>query len=137
MQVFIELFNFSFFSITDRGKTWILNTLILNTPVLLKAKTPLPFNCYNVFEFISSKYIANRLGFPGASDGKESPCNAGVLGWEDPLEEGMATHSSVLAQRIPWTAEPGGLQSMDAQRVGHNCMTKQSTVDLAMFNTFS
>ena len=32
-------------------------------------------------------------------------------GWEDPLEEGMATHSSVLAQRIPWTEEPGGLQS--------------------------
>ena len=34
------------------------------------------------------------------------------LGWEDTLEEGMATHSSVLAQRIPWTEEPGGLQSM-------------------------
>ena len=34
------------------------------------------------------------------------------LGWEDPLEEGMATHSSILAWRIPWTEEPGGLQSM-------------------------
>ena len=39
------------------------------------------------------------------------------LGWEDPLEEGMATHSSVLAWRIPWTEEPGGLQSMGSQRV--------------------
>ena len=37
------------------------------------------------------------------------------LGWEDPLEEGMATHSSILAWRIPWTEEPGGLQSMGLQ----------------------
>ena len=42
------------------------------------------------------------------------------LSWEDPLEEGMATHSSILAWRIPWTEEPGGLQSMGSQRVGHN-----------------
>ena len=42
------------------------------------------------------------------------------LGREDPLEEGMATHSSVLAWRIPWTEEPGGLQSMGSQRVRHN-----------------
>ena len=40
------------------------------------------------------------------------------LGGEDPLEEGMATHSSILAWRIPWTEEPGGLQSMGSQRVG-------------------
>ena len=39
------------------------------------------------------------------------------LGWEDPLEEGMATHSDILAWRIPWTEEPGGLQSMESQRV--------------------
>ena len=42
------------------------------------------------------------------------------LGWEDPLEEGMAAHASILAWRIPWTEEPGGLQSMGSQRVGHN-----------------
>ena len=42
------------------------------------------------------------------------------LGWEDPLEEGMATHSSVLAWRIPWTEEPSGLQSMGSQRVVHS-----------------
>ena len=40
------------------------------------------------------------------------------LGWEDPLEEGMATHSSVLAWEIPWTEEPGRLQSLGLQRVG-------------------
>ena len=39
------------------------------------------------------------------------------LGWEDPLEEAMVTHSSILAWRIPWTEEPGGLQSMGSQRV--------------------
>ena len=42
------------------------------------------------------------------------------LGWEDPLEDGMATHSSILAWRIPWAEEPGGGQSMGSQRVGHN-----------------
>ena len=42
------------------------------------------------------------------------------LGWEDPLEEGMATHFSVHAWRIPWTEEPGGLQSIVSQRVGHD-----------------
>ena len=42
------------------------------------------------------------------------------LGQEEPLEEGMAAHSSVLAWRGPWTEEPGGLQSMGSQRVGHD-----------------
>ena len=42
------------------------------------------------------------------------------LGWEDSLEEGMATHSSILSWRIPWTEEPGRLQSMGSPRVGHN-----------------
>ena len=42
------------------------------------------------------------------------------LGWEDPLEEDRATHSSTLAWRIPWTEEPGGRQSMESQRIGHD-----------------
>ena len=42
------------------------------------------------------------------------------LEWEDPLEKGMATHSSILAWVIPWTEEPGGLQSMGSQRAGHD-----------------
>jgi len=45
------------------------------------------------------------------------------LGWEDPLEKGMATHSSILAWRIPWTEEPGGLQFMGSQRAGHDWVT--------------
>ena len=57
---------------------------------------------------------------------KNLPASAGdpeawvqSLGWEDPLEENMATHSSILAWEIPWTEEPGGLQSTGLQRVGH------------------
>ena len=42
------------------------------------------------------------------------------VGWEDPLEKGMAAHSSILAWRIPWTEEAAGLQSIDLQRVGHD-----------------
>ena len=49
------------------------------------------------------------------------------LGWEDPLKEGMAIHSSILAWRIPWTEEPGRLQSMGSQRVGHDWATKHHT----------
>ena len=51
---------------------------------------------------------------------KNPPANAGDLrdmGWEDPLEEGTAIHSSILAWRIPWTEEPGGLQSMDRKEL--------------------
>ena len=57
---------------------------------------------------------------PGGSDGKTSVYNAGDLGWEDPLEEEMAIHSSTIAWKIPWTEEPGRLHSMWSQGVGHN-----------------
>ena len=53
------------------------------------------------------------------------------LGWDDPLEEGITTHSSILAWRIPWTEEPGGLQSMGSQRVGHDWVTRHITVHVA------
>ena len=63
-------------------------------------------------------------GFPGGSVVKNPPAMQETqeswvqfLGWDDPLEEGMATHSSILAWRIPWTEEPGELQSMGSQRV--------------------
>ena len=63
-------------------------------------------------------------GFPDGSDGKESACNAGDLGLISglgrSLEKGMVTHSSILAWRIPWTEEPGGLQFMRSQRIRHD-----------------
>ena len=70
----------------------------------------------------------------GGLDGKESACNAGDLGsipgWEGPLEKGMATYSSILAWRILWTEEPGGLQSMGLQRVRQDSATNTFTFQL-------
>ena len=63
-------------------------------------------------------------GLPGGSDGKESTAmletQVPSLGWEDPLEKQMATHSSVPAWKIPWTEESGGLQLTGSQRVRHD-----------------
>ena len=56
------------------------------------------------------------------------------LGGEDPLEEGMATHSSILAWRIPWTEKPSGLQSMGSHRVGHNLATNIHMVYYSILN---
>ena len=64
---------------------------------------------------------------------KNPPANAGdagSLGQDDPLEEEMATHSSILTRRIPWTEEPGRLQSMGLQRVGHNSASEPSIAQL-------
>ena len=65
------------------------------------------------------------LGFPGGTSGKEPTCQwsrekmrVQSLGQEDPQEKGMITHSTILAWRIPWTEEPGGLQSTGSQRIG-------------------
>ena len=55
------------------------------------------------------------------------------LGWEGPLETEMATHSSILAWKISWTQEPGGLQSMGSQRVGHDWATNINTLHFLVF----
>ena len=72
-------------------------------------------NCY---------WFPSPLVFPGGSDSKEFICNAGdvgsIPGSEVSLEKRMATHSSTLAWRIPWTEEPGVLQFMGSERVGRN-----------------
>ena len=69
-------------------------------------------------------------GFPGSSNGKDSACNAGdIVAWVqsldgvDPLEKEMGTYSSILACRILWTEEPGGLQSTGWQGAGHDRLT--------------
>ena len=85
---------------------------------------------------VSPEYFGlfHKLGFPGGAVVKNLPANAGdikeavpSLGREDPLEEEMATHSSILAWRIPWTGEPAGLQPMGSQRVGHDLATEQQS----------
>ena len=79
------------------------------------------FGCRNYW------FLRRDQGFPSGSMGKESTCNAGDAGDKSSipgsgrsLEEGMATHSSVLAWRIPWTEVPGGLQSIGSERVRHD-----------------
>ena len=63
------------------------------------------------------------MGFPSSSDGKASASNAGdpglIPGLGNPLGKEMATHSSILVWKIPWTEEPGRLQAMESQRVRH------------------
>ena len=88
--------------------------------------------CYSVTVFmpvyvVVSLYLSTLdfvQGFPGGSDGKESACNAvdpgSILGSERSPEEGNDNPLQYLAWRIPWTEEPGGLQSMGSQRVGHD-----------------
>ena len=64
------------------------------------------------------------MGFPVLQMAKNLPAMQEIrvpsLSWEQPLEKGMATHSSILAWGIPWTEEPGRLQSMESQRVRHD-----------------
>ena len=64
------------------------------------------------------------MGCPAGSVNTEKTW-AGSLGWEDPLEKEMATHSSILAREITWTEEPCRLQSLGLQRVRHDLATKQ------------
>ena len=83
---------------------------------------------------IDAKNDSANEGFPGGPDGKESrnswdPGSIPVLG--NPLEKGMATHSSILAWRTPWTEEPGGLQSIGSQKVRHNWANNSSEMYLS------
>ena len=67
------------------------------------------------------------MGFLVAQTVKNCPAiwetKAQSLGREDPLEKGIASHSNILAWKIPWTEDPGGLQSRESQRVAHKCAT--------------
>ena len=88
----------------------------------------------NFLKWVSKLYSrrntknTKNLVFPGSASGKVPPCQCRrckvtrvrSLGWEDPLEEVMVTHSSFLAWRIPWTEKPGGQPSKGSQRVRHN-----------------
>ena len=84
-----------------------------DSPVILSS-SPLLF-LHSTYHHLYTYLVFVSLPHPCGSAGKESACNVGdlVLGWEDPLEKGKATHSSILAWRIPWT-----VQSIGSQRVG-------------------
>ena len=100
---------------------WIRNLpAVQETQELQVQSHRLPIQAFVFF----SKPITPLWGFSDGSDGKESACNVGdlgsILGSGKSAGEGMATHSSIFAWRIPWTEEPGRLQSMGLQRVGHD-----------------
>ena len=78
--------------------------------------------CYHALILLYRVYVGQITGFPGGTSGIEPTCQCRrhetrvrSLGWEDPLEEGMAAHSSILVWRTPWTEEPGRLWSTGSQ----------------------
>ena len=105
---------------------WWLRTLLMTSLIL---KTTLIKVENNIYQMLLCALVAQSV--------KDLPAMwetwVSSLGWEDPLEKEMAIHSSIPAQRIPWTEEPGGLQSMGLQRVGHDWVTKHSTVCSALY----
>ena len=81
------------------------------------------------FHFVGASLVAQTVkNLPAMQE-----TSVQSLGWEDPLEEGIAVHSSILAWRNPWTEEPGRLQSMGLQRVGYDWVTNTSTLFALIF----
>ena len=97
-------------------------------------------NCFliNLFTtFLDLRNILDNMVIHGGSNGKESALNSGDQSREDPLEKEIATHSSILAWKIPWTEEPGGLQSIGLQRVGHDWATAPNQREFLFTVSFS
>ena len=92
------------------------------------------FKCSDTFKLRKAKigggYIASLVAQMVKNLHAMQETQVQSMGWEDPLEKGMATHSSILAWRIPWAEEPGELQSMGSQRGRHDWVTKLSTGSL-------
>ena len=86
------------------------------------------------FKLYLAAYIFYLMGFPGGSVVKNPTAKQEMqvqsLGWEDPLEKELATHSSILGWEIPWTEEPGELQSMGSQGAGYNCTTEHIHINV-------
>ena len=86
---------------------------------------------------LNAKVFHTSLGFPGFSEGKESACNVGDVS-SIPRSgrasgKGMATHSSILDWRIPWTEDPSGLQSMGLERVRYNWVTNTPSINILLY----
>ena len=81
---------------------------------------------YMIFEYLLCAYWTSLVAQTVKHLSTMWETQVQSLGWEDPLEKEMAIHSSTIAWKIPWTEEPGRLQSMGLQRAGHNCVTSLS-----------
>ena len=95
-------------------------------PLALALSVPFAWNAFPlcVLSTFKCQLLGRVLGFPYGSAVKNLSAMqetwVQLLGWEDPLEKETASHSNILAWEIPWTEEPGGLQSMGSQRVEYN-----------------
>ena len=128
---FPEASSFNFYFILQDNLLTILYEFQVYSKVI---KLHIDFTSLHICIIFFFRGFPRWLGLPGGLPGKESACNAGDLGsipglgralgegngYPFQLEKEMATHSSILVWRIPWTEEPGGLQSMGLQSVGHN-----------------
>ena len=99
-------------NLIDRGAWWAAVYGVAQSRTRLKRLSSSSSNTHSA----SQAALQERIRLP-VQEMQESRIRS--LGWEDPLEEGMATHCSILAWKIPWTEEPDGLQSIGLQRVGH------------------
>ena len=116
--------------------SYLLNDFLSQVAISVNKKSN-TFKNHNCWSQVKTPLVIGRhsCGFMGSggkyhglscgSDLKPAMWETQVQspGWEDPLEKGMATHSSILAWKMPWTESPGGLQSMGLQRVGHDWAT--------------
>ena len=126
---------------------WKSQSMALPSPAKQKIQDPIyinwvPFPGNMNFQQSDKKrkkisWITFISGFPSGSVIRNSPANAGdmdlIPGWKDPLEEEMATHSSILAWKILWTEEPGGLRFIELQRVGHHWVTEHARTHVHSF----
>ena len=100
-----------------------MNIQVFVTPWTIARQAPLSMGFSKQEYWSGLSFLSLRdLPKPGNKPGSPAVQETGVqsLGWEDPREKEMAPNSSILAWKIPWTEEPGGLQSMGSQRVGHD-----------------
>ena len=132
---------------SHRGEAWLQKSCALWNRLSNVANRVLFFFLFEPLVFFETFILLHplatqphkELDFPGGSAVKNLPANAGdtgdlglILGGEDPLEKGMATHPSVLTWRIPWTEEPGGLLSVGSKRVGRDLATEHKLMPQGM-----
>ena len=140
LALFITMHSKAHLTLLSRmsGSRWVITPLCFSRSWRSFLYNSFVYSCH-LFLISSASVMSND--FPGGSDGKASAYNVAQtvkrlltmretwvqsLGQEDLLEKEMATHSSILAWKIPWTVEPGRLQSMGPQRVGHDWVASLS-----------
>ena len=118
-------------NLLNRGAGWATVQMITNSQAQLSDGAQ---QCSPFYASKSQLWLVGKL-FPVVQRVKNLPTMQETwvwpLGQEDPLEKGMAIHSNILAWRIPWTEEPGGLLCKGSQRVGHNWATNNTATTMA------